>query len=133
MIKKAELRFGNLLNFIEEGNTCDIITNIKTLKWLQDDPEDFNSKHEPIELTKEIFKELGFEVTDMGDYWEYQKENFYLIQVKIPILDKLTSPMFVLNSEKSSHLKVKYVHRLQNLYYEIKNEELIYIKNEKNT
>ena len=60
----------------------------------------------------------------MGDFWEFNKDSFQLIQLKVPITNKVLEPAFILHSKKAKHIKVKYVHKLQNLYYEIEGKEL---------
>ncbi len=82
--------------------------------------------NEPIVLTKEWAKDFGFDVVDMGDHWEFNKGDFQLIQIKVPMTGKELTPVYVLHSKKSKHIKVPYVHKLQNLYYELENEELTY-------
>jgi hypothetical protein len=81
-----------------------------------------------INLTKEWCRDFGFEITDMGDFWEYNKGDFQLIQFKVPLTNKVLEPVYVLHSKKSKHIKVPYVHKLQNLYYEIEETELILLK-----
>lgn len=124
MITINELRIGNYLSD-REGRLCKV-------EFIS--PEEFRAyaikggktslPNEKIKLTKEWARNLGFTVTDLGDFWEFEKNGFILIQLKIPITGKELPPFYILHSKKSQHIKIHYVHKLQNLYFEIKEEEL---------
>ena len=125
MIKENDFRKGNFLHD-REGNLCRVeILTIDEIKA----PALFSAitklPNVLILLTKEWFNDFGFEVRDMGDYWEFTKDDFQVIQLKIPLTDKVLDPVFILHSKKSKRIIIKYVHKLQNLYYEIEGKELI--------
>lgn len=87
--------------------------------------------HNPIELTKEWAYDLGFTITDFCDYWEFERKGFILVQFKLKVGVKVKDlvPSYILPSTKPKHIKVQYVHKLQNLYFEIMEEELNYNRN----
>lgn len=79
----------------------------------------------PVELTKEILRDnLGFEISDMGDFWQCQKEDFVLIQIKLSIGSM--PYMFVLKSSIKESVNFYYVHHLQNTYLDLKGELLLW-------
>jgi hypothetical protein len=96
--------------------------------WYLDKPQYGTQEPQPIPLTKEWADKLGFEVIDMGDYWEFNKGDFQLLQIKVPLTGKCLPPAYVLHTKKSKHIKVEFVHKLQNLYYEVEGEELVWSK-----
>lgn len=124
MITVNELRIGNYLSD-KKGRLCKV-------EFIS--PEEYRAyaivggstslPNEKILLTKEWARDLGFTVTDLGDFWEFEKNGFILIQLKIPITGKELPPFYILHSKKSQHIKIHHVHKLQNLYFEIKDEEL---------
>lgn len=124
MIKVNELRIGNYLN---DGNG-----RLCTVEFIS--PQEFRASaikggvtslpNENIILTKEWARDLGFVVTDLGEFWEFEKKDFLLIQLKSSITGKDLPPFYMLHSKKTKHVKIPYVHKLQNLYFEIQNEEL---------
>src|SRR3989337_1809746 len=67
----------------------------------------------PIVLTKELARDFGFEVIDMGDFWEFNKGDFQLIQFKTPLNNGILEPVFIIHSKTSKHIKVPFVHKLQ--------------------
>lgn len=77
-------------------------------------------------LTKEVAKKFGFEIVDMGDFWEFNLGDFQLIQLKSHMLPVEPVPFYVLHSKKSRHIKVPFAHKLQNLYYAIEGKELVF-------
>lgn len=79
--------------------------------------------NKPMPLTKEILKDnLGFDVTDMGDFWQAEKEDFVLVQIKLSIGNM--PYMFVLKSSIKESVNFYYVHHLQNTYLDLKGELL---------
>lgn len=135
-IRIEELRVGNKILF---GDIMGTITGLNhdsvifTQGHIQvediDELEsefDFNiDRFEPLPLTKEILKNnLGFEVTDMGDFWQAEKEDFVLIQIKLSIGNMPF--MFVLKSSIKESVNFYYVHHLQNTYLDLKGELLLW-------
>ncbi len=79
--------------------------------------------NKPMPLTLEILRDnLGFEVYDMGDFWQCEKEDFVLIQVKLSVGEM--PYMFVLKSSIKESVNFYHVHHLQNTYLDLKGELL---------
>lgn len=79
----------------------------------------------PLPLTKEILRDnLGFDISDMGDFWQCQKEDFVLIQIKLQFGNM--PYMFVLKSSIKESVNFYYVHHLQNTYLDLKGELLVW-------
>jgi|SRR3972149_4135576 len=121
MIEVNQLRCGNTVS----NGRKPISIDLEFFELLNDGSNDI-SEFPFIQLTKEWAHYLGFEVIDMGDFWEFNKGDFQLIQFKTPINNGTLEPVFVIHSKTSKHIKVPYVHKLQNLYFEIEGMELIY-------
>ena len=115
-----ELRIGNMFLYNGKQLLCndEILISI-----LDKDGLLMFEKLEPLPLTKEILRDnLGFDISDMGDFWQCQREDFILIQVKISFG---TMPyMFVLKSSIKESVNFYYVHHLQNTYLDLKGELL---------
>jgi hypothetical protein len=119
-MKATELRIGNLVQLgahyreIKSFTRTDINPIETTIylgltEKLKNYPVDFN-EIEPIPLTEEWLLKFGF-VKDKTDN-TYYKGDF---EILLPVYFKW----------KGSIIKPKkYVHKLQNLYYELENEEL---------
>lgn len=129
MINKEELAIGNAV-FYEVEDRLD-----KRKKWNEVnfiEAEDLvylsknnDDKYNPIELTKEVLKNnLGFEVTDMGDFWQAQNEDFVLVQIKFNFGNVQMPWIFMINSSMQGSIKFNSVHHLQNTYYDLKGKEL---------
>lgn len=108
-IKANELRIGNYLN-----KACGVGFFEVTLEDLQH--IESGSKCKPIPLTEEWLLKFGFEEVESenGDY--FIKEDFLL-----KILD--THFVCIYKSAMVSD-ELKFVHKLQNLHFELENEEL---------
>lgn len=131
MINTKEFRLSNLVQTKNKAlATVELLdmeygTDKSIRAWRIDKTMMGTEDPEPVELTKEIAEKLGFEIVDMGDFWEFNKGDFQLIQFKVPMTGKVLTPVYILHSKKAKHIKVPYVHKLQNLYYEIEGTELI--------
>jgi hypothetical protein len=77
-------------------------------------------------LTNEILnKNLGFEWHDMGDFWQFERNGFVLIKAKMPMAPGVDMPFtFGFKTTISKTRRFTQVHKLQNFYYEIQEEEL---------
>lgn len=123
MIQFSDLRINNLINY--QGEDITLTEELFGKVLYENDPEAI----EPVSLTKEWARDLGFEVIDMGDFWEFEKGDFKMIQLKMPIMKRMMPISYLLFGEKKSkHIKLPFVHKLQNLYFEIEGTELIPIK-----
>ena len=92
--KIEELRIGNKLTTrVTDGDAiytiCEITKNGKDcyLRIEESVSHTYKIIHfAPLPLTKEILRDnLGFEISDMGDFWQCQREDFILLQIKLSI------------------------------------------------
>ena len=122
MIKANELRIGNCVK---------LNNSVTTLV-----PRDFQrycksfgifEEFEPIELSEEWLLKAGFEKDDTGvdifdqDYCEWYQREFPVIGILCQSSDK--SYIF---DENTDTLRLEYVHQLQNLYFALCGEELVF-------
>ena len=115
-----DLKCGNILNYDtgEEGIAPTVI-DWQDLKWLTENPDDFNKYHSPKPLTEDVLKQFGA-MDNNGNYlwllgdielsWITTDEYFEL-EYQTPNLSWRILPM-------------RYVHELQNLYYCLTGEML---------
>ena len=112
-MKANELRVGNYICLLEDQpETVEQVTKIS-----QDltDNEFIN----PIPLTEEWLKKLGFELMDTEPWHEWACE-------ALTISDVLKSgELFTWHMTPNQGIMIDYVHELQNLYYTIHKEELV--------
>lgn len=104
-LKANELRIGNLVNYNDEYFTVLSISE----DWLQLDNEYLNSHIadlQPIPLTEEWLFRFGYTEKDFS--------NGNII--------KVINGGYIITT--LSNKEIKYVHKLQNLYYELKDNEL---------
>jgi hypothetical protein len=114
MIKKEELRIGNILNYTTSENDIYKTTiDWQDLKWISEDPKGFNLVHHPIPLTEEWIIKLGLISNPYKDRYEIGN---------ICIECDKTKGFTDLWIEKMPH--IKYVHQLQNLYFALTGKEL---------
>lgn len=104
------------------------IETVGTLFWEEfiQDPE---LKHvSAIELTKQILHDnLGFEVTDFGEYWEFLKNGFVMHQPKLAIIEGLEMPfIFAYKIIEPKSINIKQVHQLQIIYKAFNQETLVW-------
>lgn len=136
-MKRNELRIGNLVDL---GNRIAKIIEISNLSCVvvdleetQDTIEDYE-RTKPIPLTEEWLYKFGFKDIDKGDHdyntYTDPNHNYYLqIDVrkkdgKYSILDNSFDDL-----RDFSMVDISYVHQLQNLYFALTGEELIYYLN----
>ena len=142
----TELRIGNLVT-LDENQRRDLWYNqinaindffeVKTIYsdgdialQLDDEIVDINVDDvSPISLTEEWLLKFGFEICGYG---EVHSMCFTGYRVKNSIWDvyAVSNGEFVLhkNTKETSITNIKYVHQLQNLYFSLTGEELIYQK-----
>jgi hypothetical protein len=126
-IRIEELRVGNIVYNVTTGDEqTQSIIKVHENHFLKTAGGNYLYENfEPLPLTKEILKNnLGFEVTDMGDFWQAEKEDFVLIQIKLSIGSMPF--MFVLKSSIKESVNFYYVHHLQNTYLDLKGELLLW-------
>ena len=128
MINSYNLRVGNYLQD-GEGRWCRVeVINKRSFSAPAINGAFTTHGHTGITLTKEIASDFGFIITDFGDYWEFERRGFILVQFKLKVGVKVKDlvPSYILPSTQPKHIKVPTVHKLQNLYSEIMEEELTY-------
>lgn len=103
-----ELRIGNLV-FDKKNNRFKEITIIKG-------DFNYNLYYEPIQLTKKILLDSGFKETKPCGW--YEKDGISLFSPAI------NPPEFEFCNEISTKI-IKYVHQIQNLFFVLKDKELI--------
>ena len=114
-MKATELRIGNYVNYIFKTLSIDApeykIKNGADIQLHQS-----NNLYKPIPLTEQWLKDFGFiknfVENDEGRYDDYEFNEFHIHGLGDDIFIFLTR-------------RIKYVHRLQNLYFALTGEELI--------
>lgn len=106
-----DLKCGNILNYDtgEEGIAPTVI-DWQDLKWLDENPEDFNKYHSPMLLTEDLLYKFG--AIRNRDYWLLDK-----IELSWITTDEHFEMEWQTPYQSWSILPIKYVHELQNLYY----------------
>jgi len=118
MIEARELRIGNHVKHFENGIVLTVGRTVafKTpTNTIRVDVYDL----EPIPLTEEVLLKFGFVYTDDVDNLnrDYKLQEFK-IQLHLDVND------FICCNTIPNHIQIKYVHTLQNLYFDFTNEEL---------
>lgn len=127
MIQANDLRIGNVLKYFigEDGLDWQETTiDAQDILWCQENNENFNKVHKPVELTPEVLAAVGFKDMDGEFCPAYQLE-----QIEIEILpddsyyarikwDKDGASLFLAD--------IKSLHQLQNLYFALTGKELEY-------
>jgi len=140
MINQNELRIGNIIHFPFISDNVKVVglalvENDKQIRIQTTISGNHNffelaEKYTPIPLTEEWLLKAGFEKDDSGveisdqDYCEWYQKEFPIIGILCQSSDK--SYIF---DEDTDTLKIKYVHELQNLYFSLVNEELVFSSN----
>jgi hypothetical protein len=123
-----DLKCGNILNYDTGEEIITTVIDWQDLKCLDENPDDFNKSHSPIPLTEELLLKLGFSDEEYkGGYIgkDFKSGNMILDFV-------LTKPLFkgpwqnyyTFDFEGARHIKIEFVHELQNFYYCIAGEML---------
>jgi len=130
MIEANELRFGNLVNEEVLGD-CKVSGILKETVWVEAKNIKSNGSHnlrdfhinieylQPILLTEEWLLKFGFVYTDDVDNLnrDYKLQEFE-IQLHLDVND------FICCNTIPNYVQIKYIHTLQNLYFDFTNEEL---------
>ena len=130
MIDKHELRIGNLiLTSKDQGQKPYLRSVVKEIRKdrviVDGDREVMLNDCSPLPITLELLNGCGFEVSDLGDFWQCQKEDFILIHMKLSIMPGHKMPfMFAIKSSLEEAVLLTDIHHLQNLYRDLKSEEL---------
>ncbi len=148
MIKKTELRIGNLIQlnpkkeWVYGDRENNLPDGIFTIKSISSDGINYSffeeifwhsfEDYSPISLTEEWAVKLGFEKGDT-DGWKtyYRKRPLVLTHQRTGVISadgfdfRCKYNFYVYDiTEKGIDFPVKYVHQLQNLYFAIRGEEL---------
>lgn len=133
MIKAHELRLGNCLLLSKDGKYNEIIVNEIKEGYLTCHFGEYCIVHyAPIPLTPEILEKCGFVKEELFDKFEGREYIFYkrslLIngdqQYLLYSNDSDNIMEICVNGSYAAAPKIKYIHQLQNLYFELKGEEL---------
>lgn len=118
MIKANELRIGNLV--------LDSTKNVHIIERL-DEKWDFSDRY-PIPLTEEWLKKLGFEFYVPLCHYKLCNNDIW-----VSVTKELVFSFCNLNYDERVEMPpkiVRYVHQLQNLYFAITGEELVFSSTE---
>jgi len=116
-MKITELR---IENYIHDYYNQDVIVSIDVLVRVQkcyDKREKFQDIYSPIPLTEDWLKKFGFKQMRES---EYTFDTYELNDVKL--WQKTNYEFFF----EYSHIEIKYVHSLQNLYFALTEKELTF-------
>ena len=123
-----ELRIGSLLNYDTGEGISNIIIDWQDLKWLTENPDDFNKYHSPILLTEEWLKKFGFSDKDYKNVYigkDFKSGGMILdFVLSKPFSKGEWNDTYTFDLECHRFIKIKYVHELQDFYYTITNEML---------
>lgn len=81
--KPSDLRIGDVIWYnAPHGEKLPTRIDYEDLRWISENPKDFNEKHEPIELTEDLLIKLGFLYSGefIENEYEYYKR-FFLYNV----------------------------------------------------
>ena len=122
-MKKEELMYGNKLLFLNEVVTFSHISQIREdgIFWIKTIESKIDSKSfhfKPIPITEEWLLKFGF--FKHNNAYVLEKPNENIMNFKFSIWSD-----FTYNSSEFP-VELKYVHQLQNLYFALTGNELIY-------
>ena len=115
MINPRELRLGNIFyqSLIGSERSLAAFGNAKDLQLILDNPEKF----EPIILTEEWITKFGLSLTEwFGDNFLIVKDNDFGWYITVRNASR---------TKKIDFIYIRYVHQLQNIYYDLTGIELI--------
>lgn len=121
MVRPEEIRIGNII--YQNGELIIIDEDQMEVLMASRNWED----HNPVKLNDEVLKSLGFELIDQTGFRQYKRKDFIIVQFKIEIIKGFEMPYtFVIKSSIQEALNFEYAHHLQNTYYDLKGELMIY-------
>lgn len=123
-MKASELRIGNLV-WLKSKSMPYVISSGHDIEEIDDAPEGFDAT--PIELTEEWLLKFGFEKVKGGISFDKGKLSIYLGDT---ILSGKNGRTYF-NSWAILEESPKYIHQLQNLWFALTGEELIFNTNKK--
>jgi hypothetical protein len=130
LIDPKHIRVGNLILTSKEENQEPFLRSV--VKEIRKDHVIVDGERSvyfkdcaPMPITLELLKGCGFEISDLGDFWECRKADFILIQMKLQIVPGHKMPfMFAIKSSLEEAVLFTDIHHLQNTYFDLKQEEL---------
>ena len=131
MIKAHELRIRNLLNYhAADGDILPTRIDWQDFQWIDENEKGFNLFHSPIPITEELLIMAGFKVLESSVYKQFyiginpvtKDWLFDLAWLEKPELIGAPNVPFYRNGYHAIH----FVHQLQNLYFALTGEELIF-------
>ena len=114
MIDVKELRIGNLINSEEFNAPAYIKVDLEIMGRLLIKDDCYNLQ--PIPITEELLLKLGFQVFPWG--WVKLSKNDFGFRLN------LGNTIFHYEISGNYPVKIKYLHQLQNLYFDLTREEL---------
>jgi hypothetical protein len=118
-----ELRIGSLLNYDTGEGISHTIIDWQDLKWLTENPDDFNKDHSPIILTEEWLLKFGFSDKDYKKGYigkDFKSGGMILDFVLSKPFEKGEwNDTYTFDFEGHRFIMLKYVHELQNFYHTI--------------
>ena len=122
-MKVNELRIGNLLYFfLIDGTKTPVNISCDHLTWCSDSNILFNSLYKPIPLKEWILKLGSKEIDDFSK--ECGRQAFMISKVQDEDLILLYRSDIGLSFNILRH--IQYVHELQNIFYALTGEELVF-------
>jgi len=128
-ITAADLRIGNILNYdTAEGDTLPTRIEWQDLKWISEDEVGFNLVHSPTTLRAVHLKQFGFSDGDYKDGYigkDFKSGGMILdFVLSKPYTKGEWNTTYTLNLEGHRFIKIEFVHQLQNVFFELTNQEL---------
>lgn len=88
----------------------------------------------PIPLTEQWLKDFGFRTHEGNQYQRYWLFRDFEITERYNFFEfDYTARMHVMTKHTTPNVVIKYVHKLQNLYFDLKDEELIISPSDKDS
>lgn len=121
MISIYDIKCGSILNYDTGEGISHTVIDWQDLKWLTENPEDFNKLHTPIPLTEEWLLKFGFSDKDYKDGYigkEFKSGGMILdFVLSKPFTKGEWNDTYTFDFEDHRFIKLKYVHELQNFFH----------------
>jgi hypothetical protein len=131
MIQANELRIGNWVKYQFHDGLKEVKICSNDFKMLDDkNLNKYKERYEPIPLTEQELLNIGFEYyKPLGHYRIVIEDVWYSVHINYLGLKGFFFSFINLNADETESMpmkKVKYVHKLQNLFFELSSKELNY-------